>query len=83
MSAAGDDLDALADDVDRKAIAVPLQLEGPIVPNRRLALELRQARLDPIGHRVGEEVALKPLATRRPLEGIDAQPGSENPTRTD
>ena len=82
MPAAGDDPNALADDVKRETIAVPFHLEGPIVTNWRLALELRETRLDPIGHWVDEEVALRPLAPRRSLYDIDAQPGSENPTRT-
>lgn len=82
MAASGDDPHLLTRDMDGETISVPLHLEGPIISSRRLSRKQCKARLDPLGHRVDEEVALKPFTPRRSLDGIDAQPGSENPTRT-
>ncbi|MGO4405687.1 hypothetical protein AB4Z10_15670 [Bosea sp. RAF48] len=82
MAASCDDPDLLTGDMDGETISVPLHLEGPIFSSRRLGSQQCQARLDPVGHRIDEEVALKSLSARRPLDGIDAQPGPKNPTRT-
>lgn len=70
MAAARDDPHALADNMHSQAIAVPLHLESPVLACRWLALELREAGLDPIRHRVNEEIAFGLSAACRPIKGI-------------
>jgi hypothetical protein len=62
MAAAGEDPDTARLDVNSEAIAIPFQLPAPFFPLWRMALQLRQRRLDAVWHGIERELWLGRIA---------------------